>query len=213
MIAVSSHAPDRERHAVALACSTAALWFGRGTVPEEDLIGAALLGAAQALARFDDRDGVAFPTYAIHRIRGAIREELRTWDHLDPPTRASLRRGEVEGSLWLLPPISLDGPLAVIEGKILLADAIADPRVDVEAQVLEQLEPEPPSGDVWVSQALAKLSPEEREAVEWIWWRNGTMVDLARHWGLHWNTVKRRRNNALQKLSRCLTDAAKENIL
>ena len=43
----------------------------------DDLIGAGTLGLVQALEGFDEHRGLAFSTYAMPRIRGAMLDELR----------------------------------------------------------------------------------------------------------------------------------------
>ena len=52
-----------------------------GTAVEfDDLLGAGTLGLVQALEGFDLSRGLAFSTYAMRRIRGAILDELRGRD-------------------------------------------------------------------------------------------------------------------------------------
>ena len=46
----------------------------------DDLVGAGTLGLVQALEGFDSLRGLAFSTYAMRRIRGAILDELRSRD-------------------------------------------------------------------------------------------------------------------------------------
>ncbi len=48
----------------------------------EGLFGAGVEGLMQALERFDPSRGVPFDAYARVRIRGAVQDELRTYDHL-----------------------------------------------------------------------------------------------------------------------------------
>jgi RNA polymerase sigma factor for flagellar operon FliA len=55
----------------------------------DDLIGAGTLGLVQALEGFDPARGLAFSTYAMPRIRGAILDELRRRDWM--PRTARLR--------------------------------------------------------------------------------------------------------------------------
>jgi RNA polymerase sigma factor for flagellar operon FliA len=49
-----------------------------------DLVGAGNLGLVEAARRFDPANGASFPTFARHRIRGAIADSLR---RLDPVSR------------------------------------------------------------------------------------------------------------------------------
>jgi RNA polymerase sigma factor for flagellar operon FliA len=46
----------------------------------EDLVSAGTVGLVQALETFDPSRGLAFSSFAVPRIRGAILDELRSWD-------------------------------------------------------------------------------------------------------------------------------------
>ncbi len=64
-------------------------------VPEhrrEDLEGAALLGLTEAAQRFNPDRGEPFGAFAVHRVRGAILDELRRGDVLSRRARSSARR-------------------------------------------------------------------------------------------------------------------------
>jgi RNA polymerase sigma factor for flagellar operon FliA len=56
----------------------------------DDLIGAGSVGLVQALEGFDPSRGLAFSTYAVPRIRGAMLDELRSRDWM--PRTVRLRR-------------------------------------------------------------------------------------------------------------------------
>lgn len=63
----------------------------------DDLVGAGSLGLVQALESFDPSRGFAFSTYALPRIRGAILDEVRSWDWVPRSVRdrtRKLRRAE-----------------------------------------------------------------------------------------------------------------------
>jgi RNA polymerase sigma factor FliA len=53
-----------------------------GAVASDDLWSAGALGLLDAAGRFDAAKGVRFETFAEHRIRGAMIDELRRLDHL-----------------------------------------------------------------------------------------------------------------------------------
>ena len=53
-----------------------------GAVTAEDLWSAGALGLLDAAGRFDASKGVRFETFAEHRIRGSMIDELRRLDHL-----------------------------------------------------------------------------------------------------------------------------------
>jgi RNA polymerase sigma factor for flagellar operon FliA len=58
----------------------------------DDLIGAGTLGLVQALEGFDPGRGLAFSTYAMPRIRGAMLDELRTRDWMPRSVRTRSRQ-------------------------------------------------------------------------------------------------------------------------
>lgn len=58
----------------------------------DDLLGAGTLGLVQALEGFDRSRGLAFSTYAMRRIRGAILDELRSRDWRPRSVRAKGRQ-------------------------------------------------------------------------------------------------------------------------
>ena len=58
----------------------------------EDLVSAGTLGLVQALEGFDLKRGLAFSTYAMRRIRGAILDELRSRDWRPTSVRAKGRQ-------------------------------------------------------------------------------------------------------------------------
>jgi RNA polymerase sigma factor for flagellar operon FliA len=60
------------------------------TVSAEDLWSAGALGLIDAARRFDPSRDVRFETFAEHRIRGAIIDELRRMDHLPRRLRAQV---------------------------------------------------------------------------------------------------------------------------
>ncbi len=72
----------------------AAREIARQVPPEidlDDLIGAGTLGLVQALEGFDTSRGLAFSTYAMPRIRGAILDDLRRRDWTPRGVRARRR--------------------------------------------------------------------------------------------------------------------------
>jgi len=50
-------------------------------VDADDLVSAGTMGLMQAVETFDASRGLAFSTFAAPRIRGAILDDLRRWDH------------------------------------------------------------------------------------------------------------------------------------
>jgi RNA polymerase sigma factor for flagellar operon FliA len=60
----------------------------------DDLWSAGALGLIEAMRRFDSTKGAAFETFAEHRVRGAMLDELRRQDHL--PRRLRNRTDEMQ---------------------------------------------------------------------------------------------------------------------
>jgi len=57
----------------------------------DELVSAGSLGLIHAVDSFDPRRGLAFSTYAVPRIRGAILDELRRVDHVPRVVRRRMR--------------------------------------------------------------------------------------------------------------------------
>ena len=58
----------------------------------DDLVSAGTVGLVQALESFDPSRGFAFSSFAVPRIRGAIIDEIRSWDWVPRSTRDRGRR-------------------------------------------------------------------------------------------------------------------------
>jgi RNA polymerase sigma factor for flagellar operon FliA len=64
----------------------------RDSVDPEELYAWGMEGLVQAAECFDGSRGLSFATYAIHRIRGRILDELRRADPLPRPLRSLVKR-------------------------------------------------------------------------------------------------------------------------
>ena len=60
-------------------------------VDRQDLIAAGVIGLIEAIERFDPERGVQFETFALHRVRGAMVDELRKLDWVPQSLRAKTR--------------------------------------------------------------------------------------------------------------------------
>jgi len=81
---------------------------GDGAVDEDELISAGTLGLLQAAERFDPARGLAFSTFAMQRIQGAMLDELRSRDMYPRPLRLRSRElatvvSRLSGSLQRFP--------------------------------------------------------------------------------------------------------------
>src|SRR5512134_1528442 len=92
--------PDREllaRHAALLErCARRLAARTGGAVQPDDLWSAGALGLLEAARRFDAARDVRFETFAEHRIRGAMLDEMRRMDHLPRRLRAETERVDRE---------------------------------------------------------------------------------------------------------------------
>lgn len=70
------------------------------SVSKEDLVSAGIVGLLDALDKFDPEMGVKFQTYAEHRIRGAILDELRKMDRVSRTVRKEIHN--IEGAIHKL---------------------------------------------------------------------------------------------------------------
>ena len=95
-----SEQPEREllaRHAGLLDRVARRLAARTGhAVSPDDLWAAGALGLLEAARRFDAARDVKFETFAEHRVRGAMLDELRRMDHL--PRRLRAETGRVEAA-------------------------------------------------------------------------------------------------------------------
>lgn len=64
----------------------------RGDVDFDDLVSAGTIGLINAIENFDPSRGLAFSTFAAPRIRGAILDDLRRWDHAPRSLRRKQRQ-------------------------------------------------------------------------------------------------------------------------
>ncbi|BDG08001.1 sigma-70 family RNA polymerase sigma factor [Anaeromyxobacter paludicola] len=79
---IARHAALIDRAARRLAARTG------GAVSADDLWSVGALGLLEAARRFDPAQNVRFESFAEHRIRGAMRDEMRRMDHLPRRLRA-----------------------------------------------------------------------------------------------------------------------------
>jgi len=64
------------------------------TVDQADLVSEGIFGLADAIEKFDPGRGLAFQTYAVSRIKGAIIDSLRAMDWVPRSVRTKIRDAE-----------------------------------------------------------------------------------------------------------------------
>lgn len=193
--------------------------FGEAGPGREDLAQAAALGLVEAVAAYDPSRGVAFSTYAVPRILGAVRDTLRQSSGLSggrPLAReaAALRRAEalLRNRLGREPgtaelaralawsPIRLAEVAAALEPMTPLGPTGAWPGADAtspEGRVVERLA---------LQAALGALPEAERRLIALRYMGRLSQTEVAAIMGIGQSQVSRRERRALVHLWRALGD-------
>jgi RNA polymerase sigma factor for flagellar operon FliA len=149
--------PDREllaRHAGLLdRCARRLAGRTGGAVQADDLWSAGALGLIEAARRFDAARDVRFETFAEHRIRGAMLDEMRRMDHLPRRLRADTERVDRERA-------RLAQQLGREPGAEEIAEALGEAPEEV-AGILQLLQPAKPLPD-----ELADERPDADELLD-----------------------------------------------
>lgn len=148
-------------------------------VPEaaDDLWSAGALGLLDAARRFDPARAVRFETFAEHRIRGAVLDELRRLDHLprrlrDEIDRVRRVRDALAGALAREPDEGeVAAALGIEAGELAALAALAQPHLPLEDAALPP--GDPPAADEGIArrQLAARLAaavaalPERQQLV------------------------------------------------
>jgi RNA polymerase sigma factor for flagellar operon FliA len=136
-------------------------------VDHDELVSAGILGLMSAMGAFDPRRGLAFSTFAVPRIRGAILDELRRQDHVPRSVRRKTR--EIETARQALAAKLCRAPddeeLATEMGVTL--ETLWKWQSDVESAVRLPLDrPARTRGDATAVSVLDLLHTEPSEAVD-----------------------------------------------
>jgi RNA polymerase sigma factor for flagellar operon FliA len=139
-------------------------------VCRDDLLSAGMAGLAMAARHYDDARGVPFDRYAATRIRGALIDELRSFDWASRPVRTKARvlastAEELTGALGRTP---TDAELAGAVG--ISVEALGRLSGDVHRAVVLNYEAILENGDSEILLPTADSNPEdeliERERVD-----------------------------------------------
>lgn len=158
----------------------------------DELEGEGRMMLVQCVDRFDRSLRVAFPTYAIKKIWGAMQEWLRRDDPLTRNDRRQVRRGEREDVTI----VSLEAWLAEEPSR-----DIPDAGRPVEEQVLETIERD------LIRAAVGYLPRREREVLLARYWHGITHPEIGLRHGLAGSTMSLWEQNALSRLRGWLRQA------
>jgi RNA polymerase sigma factor FliA len=131
----------------------------------DELVSAGTMGLIEALERFEPTRGLAFSTFAVPRVRGAILDELRRIDHIPSSMRRRTRtlstaRESLRHELGR-------EPVAEEVAELLGLDLPALWKLEAEAEGTMRVTLDGPSGDDTDSAPHAQaMAPEEYAGVE-----------------------------------------------
>lgn len=158
------------------------------TVSEEELYSAGMMGLWKASQSYDPSRGAEFKTYAYHRIRGAILDELRALDFLPRSMRDRAREEGVSAPAVVSLPTNDDGSETLV-GEYAYEGV---ENSDLHLALLSE---------------MGKL-PEKMRLVMHLYYQEGMkMLDIAKDLGLTESRVSQIHSNAVARLRRSLRQA------
>lgn len=158
------------------------------SVSEDELFAAGMYGLMRAARSYDASRGAAFKTYAYHRIRGSILDDLRRLDFLPRSMRDKARANGTEPPSLVGIPTDEDGH------ESLAANAISQ---KAEAEDIHQL----------LHKAIDEL-PDKMRTVMSLYYREGIkMRDIGDQLHLTESRVSQIHANAVTRLRRSMRSA------
>ena len=160
-----------------------------GSVSEDELYSAGMVGLMTAARSYDSSRGAEFKTYAYHRIRGAILDELRRLDFLPRSQREKARRLGHHAPMVVGIPTDENGQESLAADESVSGWETADLLSAVQDQV-------------------AQLPTKMRQVME-LYYRDGLrMREIGEQMQLTESRVSQIHSNALAQLRRALRTAA-----
>jgi RNA polymerase sigma factor for flagellar operon FliA len=194
----------------------------------DELVSAGTLGLMSAMGAFDPDRGLAFSTFAVPRIRGAILDELRRQDHVPRSVRRKTRdiqaaRNALAAKLCRVPDekevaealgVDIDTLWkweSDVEGAIRVPiDRPANERGETHASPLELLHTDPDhAADEQIGreqevallrEAILKLKEQERTVLALYYFEELKLHEIAEILGLTESRVSQIRSKALSRL-------------
>ena len=158
------------------------------SVSDEELFAAGFYGLLHAARSYDQERGAGFKTYAYHRIRGAILDELRRLDFLPRSLRDRARAAGEEAPSMVAIPTDEDGHESLASGR-------EDRRV--EAKDMHEA----------MMAAVHQLPDRMRQVMVMYYTENLKMRDIGAALGLTESRVSQIHSNAVQRLRLALRTA------
>jgi RNA polymerase sigma factor for flagellar operon FliA len=183
-----------------------------------ELVAYGEVGLVEAAERFDPRRGVAFPTFAHYRIKGAIHDGLREMGYYSRSSgvrvRWAGRANEYLRSAADDEQHSAQGSSASVDDEIASAQSLIDALipvyllslgsdavpeiVDVKALSMEEIEERELIGIV--IGVLRELSEDEQRLVEALYFKHTSMTELAARMGITKSWISRLHARAIAHL-------------
>ncbi|MCX8228436.1 MAG: sigma-70 family RNA polymerase sigma factor [Planctomycetota bacterium] len=159
------------------------------TVSEEELHAAGMMGLWKATRSYDASKGAEFKTYAYHRIRGAVLDELRTLDFLPRSMRERAKRDGIAAPAVVGIPVNEDGSESLSGCR----RSSSVENADLHAALMKEME------DL----------PEKMRAVMHLYYQEGMkMRDIGERLSLTESRVSQIHANAIARLRRSFPEAA-----
>jgi RNA polymerase sigma factor for flagellar operon FliA len=205
-------------------------------VETDELASAGSLGLVRALESFDLSRGLAFSTYAVSRIRGAILDELRSRDWTPRSVRAKARRmAEITGMLEqkldrapepreIAAALGIDLPTywdwrGAVDGNVVVSldGSNSSPQghwLRLEEVLTDATAPLP--GDALVElqqvagvrEAMGRLPEKERTVLALYYYEELTLLEIAEILHVTESRISQIRSQALRRLRELLTNDA-----
>lgn len=145
----------------------------RSDVKIEDLIGAAWLGAMEAVDKYEDGHGAQLNTFVGHRIIGAIQDYLREWSGLTRPHWDDIKAGRASRPEFL----EVGPRVNRVKGRNhgLICWPHIEPRTSPWGTI---------NAGIDASGLMAILPPRDRRIMELHYMQEIEMVEIARMYGI-----------------------------
>ena len=195
----------------------------------EDLIGYGELGLIEAADRFDPTFKVNFMTFAYYRIRGAIYDGLRGMGWVSRSQYAKLRyeerannyitsvneRNASSHSSSLGDEVDQIGDVITTLATIYITSLDASEHIQVQTDSPESdpyHQVELKQAKVLIREALTHLSEQERELLQYYYYKDYTLEQAGSELGLSKSWASRLHARAIQKLQKSVKELAPEGI-
>ncbi|MDP6962775.1 MAG: sigma-70 family RNA polymerase sigma factor [Planctomycetota bacterium] len=158
------------------------------SVSEEELYAAGMFGLMRAARSYDESQGAQFKTYAYHRVRGAILDDLRRMDFLPRSVRDRAKESGEDAPSIVALPTDEDGHIGI--GAQETSDSVE------ESEMLTQMHA-----------AIDRL-PEKMQAVMSMYYRqNMKMCEIGLRLNITESRVSQIHTNAVTRLRRMLNSS------